>query len=452
MKLTRAIFLVLGALLAASGFADEHLRSDVGHLDGLSLLDAYQAAREIDPALAIAGFRVDGALAKRDVARGNLFPKISLFGEWSENTVRYERTAISQLPAQEYPGERYGMQLRSPLLNLRSYRELQRQTALVDESKENLSMAEAEILSIVAQIYLSSLLAAENLEQLKTELAALERQLEEASALYEKDLLPVTQVLEIQSRTDSLRADLVDARGQVAITREKLAQLMGFIDFELMEVSERVNLSARVESADMAAALAAQFDPATAAATQALNAARKGVEREKSSWWPEIDFVYNSQYSDVGFDNLTSPPRSSETFAVSVRYPLFEGGSGAARIRGAWAEFYAAQYQLEAVRRTASARARTAWVNLEIASERVQASRQAVRTAEVALDASRKAVRAGTARITDVLLALAQSSRAKRDLNESRFQRALSWLELELSTGSEPGVLAAELSDGLHGR
>ena len=70
----------------------------------------------------------------------------------------------------------------------------------------------------------------------------------------------------------------------------------------------------------------------------------------------------------------------------------------------------------------------------------------------MALDASRKAVRAGTARITDVLLALAQSSRAKRDLNESRFQRALSWLELELSTGSEPGVLAAELSDGLHGR
>ena len=123
-----------------------------------------------------------------------------------------------------------------------------------------------------------------------------------------------------------------------------------------------------------------------------------------------------------------------------------------ARLRGAWAEFYSAQQRLEGAKREAGGRARAAWVNLQSASERVLATRQAVSTAETNLDASRKAVQAGTARVTDVLLALAQKTRAQRDLNEARFQRAMGWLELELATGADPVSLAPKLSKALHGR
>ena len=31
------------------------------------------------------------------------------------------------------------------------------------------------------------------------------------------------------------------------------------------------------------------------------------ISKEKGSWWPEIDFVFNSQYSDVGFDLSLGP-------------------------------------------------------------------------------------------------------------------------------------------------
>ena len=134
-----------------------------------------------------------------------------------------------------------------------------------------------------------------------------------------------------------------------------------------------------------------------------------------------------------------------------MRYPLFEGGAGSARLRGAWAEFYSAQQQLEAVRRQASSRARAAWLNLQAATERVDAARQAVKTAEVNVDASRKAVKAGTARVTDILLALAQNTRAQRGLSEARSQKALGWLELEIATGSNPVSLAPILSGALHG-
>ena len=442
-------YCLLAGLMLTSGPALAEPKPE-GPVLALSILDVYQIARKTDPALAIARYRVEGADAKKDVAQGKMFPQISLFGEWSENEVRYEGTALNQIPSQLYPGERYGLQMRSPVFNVRSFREYERQNALVDQSEQELAVAETELLLSVTQAYLTVLLAEESVQQLQSEVTALERQLEEANALYERSLLPVTQVLETQTRVDSLRADAVNARGQAAIARERLTQLTGLRDVTLRPIQDRVALVTAIGNAEEAAVLAAEFDPATAAAQQAVNAARKGIDREKGSWWPEIDFVYSTQYSDVGFDNLTSPPRTSESISLSMRYPLFEGGAGAARLRGAWAEFYSAQQQLEAARRQASSRARAAWLNLETATERVEAARQAVKTAAVNVDASRKSVKAGTARVTDVLLALAQSTRAQRNLSEARAQRALGWLELEIATGSDPFALAPRFSGALH--
>ena len=84
-------------------------------------------------------------------------------------------------------------------------------------------------------------------------------------------------------------------------------------------------------------------------------------------------------------------------------------------------------------------------------NERVVATRQALNTAEVNVSASREAVVRGVGRISDALMALAQRTRAQTNLNQARFERALTWLELELAVGSDPLVLAPVLSTAIHG-
>ena len=416
-----------------------------------SLLQAYEIARESDPSLAFSRYRVDGSKAQRDVARGQMFPQISLFGDWSDNKVRYEETQAGQIPSQEYPGERYGLQMRAPLFNIRSWREYDRQKALVNQSEEELSVAEADLLGQVTSAYFEVLLANQNLEAFGAELTALEAELMQAQALYDKGLIAVTEVLETQTRLEALRADVIQAKGQVAISREALIQRVGIRDIEPVPVVESFLLPQTIGTAESAASLALQFDPASAAQERAVDAARQNISKEKGSWWPEIDFVFNSQYSDVGFDNLTSPPRSSESYSLSFRYPIFEGGAGSARLRGAWAEYYGAQQRLEEARRLAGGRARAAWVTYNAISERVVATQQALQAAEVNVAASQKAVKLGAGRVSDVLLALAQRTRAQRTLNQARFERALGWLELELSTGSDPVSLAPTVSQAIHG-
>jgi len=413
----------------------------------INLVEAYTLARDSAPELAIARYRVDGAESQRDVAKGRVMPQVSVFGQWSENRVEYRGGLISD---QQYPGERYGFQASQSLINMSNWMEYDRQKALVGLSEQELKVTESQLLGALAWAYLNVLLSDADLAQFETELEALEQQLKEANALYERSLLPITQVLETQTRADALRADVIAARGQTAIARENLIALVGTRDIEPMAIAERVSLSSTAGSAADAAIMAFESSPEVAAAEEAVLAARKSIAREKGSWVPNVDLIVSSQYSDVGFDNLTSPPRTSDSIQISVNYPLFEGGAGSARLRGAWAEFYTAQQQVEAAKRAGETRARSAWVQLQAASERVNAARQAVKTSKTNLDASRKAVKAGTARVTDVLLAMAQNTRAERDLSAARFQRAMGWLELELATGVDPVVLAPRLSNALH--
>ena len=440
MRILALIFVVSLTAFASSVRAENY-----------KFLELYELAREKDPSLGFFRSQLDGARAQRDVSRGQMFPQLSVFGDWSENKVRYENTELGQIPTQEYPGERYGLQLKAPLFSMRAWREYERRSALVGQSQEELVFAETELLGSLVKAYLEVLLADETSLALDAELVALQAEVTQAEALFDRSLIPVTAVLEAKTRLDALSADVIEASGQAQIAREALVQIVGIRNIEPSAVASKILLSTPISSPDSAAELALKFDSNVASKEEAVLAARKGIAREKGSWLPEVDFLYTSQYSDVGFDNLVSPPRSSESYSISFRYPIFEGGSGSARLRGAWAEFYAAQHKLEEARRSAVGRARAAWLGLDAATERVSATQVALKTAEINLEAASKAVKLGSARVSDVLLALAQRTRAKRTLNKARFERAMAWLELELAIGSDPGALAPQFSTALHG-
>ena len=129
---------------------------------------------------------------------------------------------------------------------MRSWKEYERRGALVAQSREKLSVAESDLLGAVVEVYLNVLLADENLTQLQSEFDALDRQLELADALYSRSLLPVTQLLETQTRRDTLAADVARARGQAAIAREKLIQVAGIRNVEPELVADRMALIASV--------------------------------------------------------------------------------------------------------------------------------------------------------------------------------------------------------------
>ncbi|MDA8562615.1 TolC family protein [Luminiphilus sp.] len=417
----------------------------------ITLEVAYAKAVEDAPMLAAAKFRVDSAKAEKSAAIGQLLPQVMLRGSWSDNKIEYDSFAADLYDDQKYQGERYGFQARQTLFNVSRVYEVERQNALLDRSKDDLDQTQLDLLIAVTEAYMNIQVADADAAQFQKEFDALVQQLEQATALYERSLISVTELLETQSRMDAVKADLIRAQGAADITRERLSQFTGDREIEPMPLRPAIQLPSTVASAQAAARLAMEVSPAVLAEEDSVSAARAAVDREKGSWWPEVDLLITQQYSDVGFDNLTSPPRTTESVSIEINYPLIQGGSGRARIRGAEAEFYAARNELETIKREIQTTARSAWLRLRAAAERLTAATQAVETSEVSVAAATESVRIGSARNTDLLLALAQETRAQRDLSHAHQLRAMAWLELELVTGSKPNAVASVLSDALVG-
>ena len=99
-----------------------------------------------------------------------------------------------------------------------------------------------------------------------------------------------------------------------------------------MPLASSVALLSSAKSAEDAAAQAIRSSPDIAAARIALEAAQRGLEREKGAWIPKVDLTFYYQHSDVGFDNLASPARDTLSIAIGFNYPLYEGGAGSARL------------------------------------------------------------------------------------------------------------------------
>ena len=135
-------------------------------------------------------------------------------------------------------------------------------------------------------------------------------------------------------------------------------------------------LLGRFADPEAASQTALLSDPAIAVAQNTVSAAEKAVLREKSRWIPDLAVTYNYQRSDVGFDNLSSPSRDTSSIALDFRYPIFEGGARFARIRGVQAEYSSAITSLRAQKLDTEARARSAWLVFDAASERFLSSKQ----------------------------------------------------------------------------
>ena len=434
------LIMMLLAMSSTSVYSDE----------SFTLAAAYRTARETAPTLLTSKYQVDIAVADRDISRAKSLPQVSLFGQWSENKIEYDGDVLGRYEDRRYPGERYGVQASQRLFSLASWKENSMRSAMLSQTKNAFAEQEARLLFAVSEAYFNVLQSARVLESAETELESLDERLKEAKALSERSLLPITELYEVQARRDTVAADVIGAKGEMLIAEESFSQLVGVRDFSLTSVSSTNLLVPSVGSLEEAISRALERNPTLEAARDAVDAAKFDVEREQGTRWPEVSLSLNSQYSDVGFDNLTSPPRNTESVQISVTLPILEGGAGVARVRRAWATYYTRKTELDAVARETEATVRAAWARLETATLRLHAAKQAVKSSKINLEATKQSAASGIGRFTDILFALANDTRTATDKSHAIHSRALAWLDLELSVGGSPTFLADQFSSVIH--
>ncbi len=171
------------------------------------LLGVYQQVLEADPRVRLAELNVQIGEAREQQVFADLLPQLNITS--SILTIRQDLEGNNPLTSgrsdrSSFKGERYSAVLSQPLFNLQKYHSWQRQKKITKQTEHDQLEAQQQILLDVTQYYFRVLLAQDNFSVADNEKIVTEALLKQLEALYDKQLVKVTDVMNAKARRLSM--------------------------------------------------------------------------------------------------------------------------------------------------------------------------------------------------------------------------------------------------------
>jgi outer membrane protein len=188
-----------------------------------------------------------------------------------------------------------------------------------------------------------------------------------------------------------------------------------------------------------------QTNPAVLSARHAVEVAEANVRLERSGHYPTLDafasytdstnneFIINDDFgNELG---KTALENQDLRYGLRLDVPIYEGGRVTTRTRQAGSLLDAAMQDEEAQRRLTVRQTENAYRAVLAGIEQVQAFRQALVSAQSALEATQAGFEVGTRTIVDVLISEQRYFQAERDNSVARHTYILDHLRLKAAAG-----------------
>ncbi len=283
--------------------------------------------------------------------------------------------------------------------------------------------------------YFDVLRAADAVRVVEALQRANERQLEQSRQRFEVGLIAITDVNESQAAYDRSRADVITAKNDLNNQWEALRRIIGPVSVPLARLGARLPLTAPQPNDINAWAMAAiknNYD--VIAAREASRSAKKQIEIERSGHFPSLDLQAGYDLARTGAEFGTD--RDTGFVGLTMRLPLYQGGSVTSRTRQAGHNFRAAQNRFDQVRRQVLNAAKDAFRGVISSISDVQARQAAVVSARSALESTQAGLEVGTRTQVDVLNAQQGLFQAEFDYLNSRYHYIINGVLLHQATST----------------
>ncbi|WP_410011122.1 TolC family outer membrane protein [Pseudomonas sp. LRP2-20] len=382
----------------------------------LDLAGLYREARLEDPRVLAAYAQARSASEKQREALGQLLPQVSA----NANSSRVLRK--NELTRDIYNNESYALSLTQYLYNKPAWERYQKSKSVKAQKGEQAEDTLAEATVDLAKRYFVALAADDELALVQAERRATQKNLDRVSMMFDRQMAKITDKLDMQARVDALAAQEVDARNQVLVSREALAEIVGRpITEPLSRVRNDVTLQAPTRPLQSWITQAVETNPLLKASQSGAEAANAAVREGKGEHYPQLSLSLSAQQSDQGYDNTQAPRSDSYVATLGVKIPIYSGGSTSARVRGLYDDQLAAEVQAEGIRRQVVKETTTAYLTAQSSVEKIRANRNALSSAQQSSVAAQKAFTFGVVNAVDVLTAVQNEFKARRDLLKSQY-------------------------------
>jgi outer membrane protein len=412
----------------------------------IDLMGVYELAQANDAELRAAEQRLAAAGEGPVQARAALLPSLSGTAGMTLGRSRI-RTAGTDQGATDVDRENYSLTLRQTIYDDANYGRLARARAELTSADAQYAEAWQAFLLRVSQRYFDVLTALDSLRFARAEETALRRQFEQAEQRFEVGLAAVTDVHEARAVYDAAQARVILAENEVENAREALREITGAMFENYARLIEDVPL----EGPDPAGVadwvqLALDHSPTILQQRGQLDAAEADLRVARAGHLPTLDmtgtYSRNIDNEWIGRDPLTQEPLTSAEQVIrgwqvglNLNVPLFQGLAVQSRRRQAGFSLRAADETLDQVERSVIRQTENAYRAIVAGIREVEARRQALVSAESALEATNAGFEVGTRTIVDVLQSEQRFFQAERDFSQARHQFILNQLRLRQVAG-----------------
>jgi outer membrane protein len=412
----------------------------------VDLMGVYELAQANDPQLRAAEQRLAAAGEIPTQARSVLLPSISASASRDiGGSRRYlEGTRTGSFDRDE---ESYSIGFQQTIYDDSNYGRLDRGRAELTRAEATYLEAWQGFLFRVTERYFDVLTAQDSVRFARAEETALRRQFEQAEQRFEVGLAAVTDVHEARAVYDAARARVILADNSLEDAREALRETTGTWFENYASLIEDVPL----EGPDPAEVeewveLALEYNPSVMQERSQVDVADAELRIARAGHFPTLGLsggysrVIDNEW--VGEDPVTQEPVASGTsrnlgwnVGLTLDVPLFQGFAVQSRRRQAGFELRAADETLDQTRRSVVRQTETAYRSIVAGIQEVEARRQALVSAESALEATNAGFEVGTRTIVDVLQSEQRFFQAERDYSQARHQFILNQLRLRQTAG-----------------
>jgi outer membrane protein len=421
-----------------------------------NLIDIYRLAIINDPGIKEAEANRNAALELKPAARGFLLPQIDananysdLASEGARNTTFAGLNALNEFDTQT-DGWRWDVQLSQTIFRWDQWVGLKKASKQVAQAEADYQAAGQDLMIRAARAYFEVLAKQDTLESEQAAKEAIARQLEQAKKRFEVGLIAITDVQEAQAGYDQAVAAEIQAKRDLATSRESLREIVGQYPENLKSPKSEIPLvspNPEDEEAWVETALRQNF--LVLSSELGAEIAKDDFRVAKTRHYPTIDLVASYTETDISGSTTNSGPplnvpvtspagtdSTDEQIQLRFAVPITSGGTVSAQRREAMYRHRAAQQRFEGTARQTERDARDAYLGVTSEISRVKALRQARKSSETALKATEAGFEVGTRTTVDVLDARRQLFIADVNYSRSRYDYIINVLLLKQAAGT----------------
>ena len=415
-------------------------------LKGENLEEIYELALKNDPLLKAAEATYRAGKENKAQGRAGLLPTLSISGSSNWNEYRVLDQIIDQYNSNNYSGR-----LSQPVFRMDKWFQFKRGKSLSDSAQAEFGYQQQETMIRVASAYFNVLNSIDSLNAARAEEKAIGKQKDLAKKRFEVGLAAITEVQETQAAYDLTVVSRISREAQLDSAKETLNSIVGKEITLLSPLKENFEISLPDPlDRESWVTLGLKNNLQLKSAKFQREAAKHSARAATSNHLPQIDIVgrvtksTSKQGKFGGFiqNPLFGVEQDTRQYAIQFNLPLYAGGSISSARRQALANYDRAKEQTIYTERSIIRDVRSNHFGVQTQVANVTARKQALASAESALEATQIGYEVGSRNTVDLLDSQKRLFQAQRDYASSRYEYIIAMLRLKASVGSlNPGDL-----------